>query len=169
MKKSFLPSLALVLAISVFLPAIYAQGGARKAPDPATVRDPDLEKDSMHNLEVARQYFKLRKAYVAALQRCEEVIAGNPTFAKIDEVLFIAGESSLNLAEGKGKQKPSAYVIHEANNKRTLTAEEFRENARNYLSQLINEHPQSPFRKQAEQDLQPLGGANPKVSESSKQ
>ena len=42
------------------------------------VRDPDLETDSHHNLEVARNYFKLKKAYVAALKRCEEIIAGNP-------------------------------------------------------------------------------------------
>ena len=78
-------------------PARVRAGRARNGPDPATIRDPELEKDSLHNLEVARQYFKLKKAYVAALRRCEEVIAGNPTFAKMDEVLFIAGESSLRL------------------------------------------------------------------------
>jgi sugar phosphate isomerase/epimerase len=79
-----------------------AQGGAKQGPE--VVRDPDMEKDSLHNLEVARQYFKLRKAYKASLARCEEIIAGNPTFSKIDEVLFIAGESSLRLSENKGKQ-----------------------------------------------------------------
>ena len=41
---------------------------------------------------------------MAALQRCEEIIAANPAFSRIDEVLFMAGESSLHLAEGKGKQ-----------------------------------------------------------------
>ena len=42
---------------------------------------------------------------MAAIKRCEEIDAGNPKFAKMDEVLFIAGESSLRLAENKGKQQ----------------------------------------------------------------
>ena len=80
---------------------------APRRPDPtsAVLRDADLEKDSLHNLEVARHYFKFKKAYVAAIKRCEEIDAGNPNFAKMDEVLFIAGESSLRLAENRGKQK----------------------------------------------------------------
>ena len=89
---------------------LLRQGTVRSGPDPSTLRDPDLEKDSLHNLEVARNYFKLKKAYVAALKRDEEIIAGNPTFTKIDEVLFIAGSSSLSLAENKGKQKSDLYV-----------------------------------------------------------
>ena len=88
-----------LLAVLLFVvlscaPGAYAQGGVRSGPDPSTLQDPDLEKDSLHNLEVARQYFKLRKAYVGALERCEEVLAGNPTFSKIDEVLYIAGSST---------------------------------------------------------------------------
>src|SRR5215510_9599408 len=102
MNKRILMVLGLGVLLSVSSVAL-AQGGAKKGPD--INRDPDMEKDSLHNLEVARQYFKLRKAYVAALQRCEEVLAGNQTFSKIDEVLFIAGQSSLNLSESKGKQK----------------------------------------------------------------
>ena len=118
----------------------------------------------MHNLDVARQYFKLKKAYVGSLNRCEEVIAGNPNFAKMDEILYMAGESGLFLAENKGKQKSSLYVITEGGNKRTLKPEEFRELARGYLSQIVNQYPQSQFRKQAEDDLQPLGGVKPKES-----
>src|SRR2546425_9858513 len=98
---------ALLLCVST---AGYSQGRVKSGPDPSTMRDPELEKDSLHNLEVARQYFKLKKAYVAALKRCEEVIAGNPNFAKMDEILFMAGESSLSLAANKGKQTPSLYV-----------------------------------------------------------
>ena len=94
----------LLLIILCFgVPSIYGQG-VRQGPDPATMRDPDLERDSYHNLEVAKNYFKLKKAYVAALKRCEEIIAGNPNFAKIDEVLLMAGQSSLWLADNKGKQ-----------------------------------------------------------------
>lgn len=150
---------AIVLLFSV---SAFAQGGAKKGPD--VNRDPDMEKEALHNLEVARQYFKLRKAYVAALQRCEEVLAGNPAFSKIDEVLFLAGQSSLNLAEAKGKQKPDQYVIHDGDKKLTLTAQEFRDKARDYLSQLYNDYPQSSFRSQAEDDLKALGGPKPKES-----
>src|SRR5438046_7829669 len=112
----------------VAVPGAHAQGGARQGP--RVMRDADLENDSLHNLEVARQYFKLRKAYVASLQRSEEVLAGNPAFSKIDEILFIAGASSLNLADARGKQKPGQYVVHEGDKKSTLTAQEFREKAR---------------------------------------
>jgi outer membrane protein assembly factor BamD (BamD/ComL family) len=138
------------LVLFVAAPLARAQGNAKQGPD--VVRDPDLEKDSLHNLEVARHYFKLKKAYVAALQRCEEIIAGNPVFSKIDEVLFMAGESSLRLAENKGKQASK------------VTSDKLREDARDYLSQLVNGYPDSSFRKQAEEDLKGLGGPKPKDS-----
>jgi hypothetical protein len=161
MKKFLLLAFLFVLALSCSATSIHAQGGVKSGPDSSTLRDPDLEKDSLHNLEVARNYFKLKKAYVAALKRCEEIIAGNPTFAKIDEALFIAGQSSLWLAEGKGKQQASQYVSFDGTNKRTLTPDQFREMGRDYLSQLINEYPESGFRKQAEDGLRPLGGPKP--------
>src|SRR5690348_18130899 len=108
MRKSFIWMMVLLAAMIIAVPAARAQG-VRQGPDPATLRDPDLERDSLHNLEVARNYFKLKKAYVASLRRCEEIIAGNPNFTKIEEVLWIAGESSLSLAEKKGKQSPDLY------------------------------------------------------------
>src|SRR5712691_11283049 len=104
MRKAFLPAVLVVFTILVCASGACAQGAAKTGPDPSTIRDPDLEKDSLHNLEVARHYFKRKKAYVAAIKRCEEIIAGNPNFAKMDEVLLIAGESSLWLAENRGKQ-----------------------------------------------------------------
>src|SRR5216684_8854608 len=156
MRKSILLFTLLVIAILVSGPAVYAQG-AKNGPDHATLRDPELEKDSLHNLEVARQYSKLKKAYVGSLKRCEEVIAGNPTFAKMDEVLLIAGQSSRLLAESKGKQSPDQYVVTEGGAKHTLKREEFREMARGYLTQLVKDYPQSQFRKQAEDDLQLIG------------
>ncbi len=160
MKKSCLILAILIVALMLAAPSTRAQSGAKQGPE--VVRDPDMEKDSLHNLEVAWQYFKLRKAYVAALQRCEEIIAGNPTFSKIDKALFIAGESNLYLSQGKGKQKPSLYVRHDGNEKRTLTAEEFRNDARDYLSQLVNGYPNSKFKDEAMQDLASLGGPKPK-------
>jgi hypothetical protein len=151
MRISFL---ILVIAATLFVvaPAAKAQG-VRTGPDQSTLRDPDLEKDSLHNLEVARNYFKLKKAYVAALKRCEEIIAGNPNFARIEEVLLMAGQSSLWLSENKGKQRPEQYVTFDGGEKRTLTADQFREMGREYLSKLIKDYPDGSFTKQAREEL----------------
>jgi outer membrane protein assembly factor BamD (BamD/ComL family) len=148
MKKFAIALVVILAAICVQASVACAQGAAKTGPDPSTVRDEDLEKDSLHNLEVARHYFKLKKAYVAAIKRCEEIDAGNPNFAKLDEVLFIAGESSLRLAENRGKQKT-----------KEKTAEQLRQDARVYLSRLVAGYPNSVFLKQAEEDLKGLGGA----------
>jgi outer membrane protein assembly factor BamD (BamD/ComL family) len=155
MKKFLTPILAITILIAVSS-FVFAQSGAKQQPQ--IQRDAEMEKDSLHNLEVARHYFKTRKAYVAALQRSEEIIAANPAFSRIDEALFMAGRSSLNLAEGKGKQKSSLYVIHEGETKKTLTAEQFRELARGFFTQLVNSYPESSFRGQAEDALRTLGG-----------
>ena len=147
MKKFFLAVLALSMALLVSAPNFYGQGAAKTGPTSAVLRDADLEKDSLHNLQVARHYFKLKKAYVAAIKRCEEIDAGNPNFARMDEVLFIAGESSLRLAENRGKQKA-----------KEKSAAELKQDARVYLSRLVADYPNSTFRQQAETDLQALGG-----------
>src|SRR5947207_12262124 len=120
-----------IFAFALFLSAgvCHAQGGAKQGPD--VLRDPDMEKDSLHNLDVARQYFKLKKAYKASLDRCEEILAGNPAFSKIDEVLLIAGESNLRLSEEKGKQKVKTEP------------DKLKASARDYLSQLVNNYPES--------------------------
>ena len=153
--RRFLLWTMVMVALVVAAPMTRAQG-VRQGPDPSTLRDPDLERDSLHNLEVARNYFKLKKAYVASLKRCEEIIAGNPNFAKIEEVLFMAGQSSLWLADKKGKQSPDLYVIFEDGKKRTLTSEQFREMGRDYLSKLVKDHPDSPFAKDAREQLAAL-------------
>ena len=162
--KKFCLIAIVVLAVSAMAPSIArAQGAAKQGPEVA--RDPDMEKDSLHNLEAARLYFKLRKAYVGSLQRCEEIIAGNPIFSKIDEVLYIAGKSNLYLSEGKGKQKPSLYKRTDGSAKPVnLTSDEFREEARAYLSQLVEGYPDSKFKAEALEDLKLLGGLKPKDS-----
>src|SRR5215471_13956830 len=162
MSKRFILSTLVMALVLCATASVFAQGGAKQGPDVS--RDPDLERESLHNLEVARQYFKLRKAYVGSLQRCEEVMAGNPAFSKIDEILYIAGASSLNLAEAKGKQKPDQYVLREGEKKTTLSPQEFRDKARDYLSQLVNDYPQSKFKDEALDDLKSLGGPKPKAS-----
>src|SRR6185312_4931393 len=149
-----------VFVLLISAPASYAQG-VRTGPDPATMRDPDLERDSYHNLDVARNYFKLKKAYVASLKRCEEIIAGNPNFAKIEEVLLMAGQSSIWLSQNKGKQKPDLYVSFEGGEKRTLTSEQFLEMGKQYLNKLIAESPNGEYAKQAQEELRALP-ASPK-------
>lgn len=166
MGKKLLPLAFLVFAMLVGAPVVSGQGKAKTGPDPSTIRDPDLEKDSLHNLEVARNYFKLKKAFVAALKRCEEIIAGNPNFARIDEALFMAGASSLFLAEKKGKQSPLLYVNFDGTAKRTLSADEFRELGREYLTRLVTDYPDSSFRKQAEENLAALGTPKEKTETS---
>lgn len=152
MKKTVLIVGMFVVLLICVAPEARAQGGAARGPDASTMRDEDLEKDSLHNLEVARQYFKLKKAYIASLKRTEEIIAGNPAFSKIDEVLYIAGMSSLYLSQNRGKQATKE------------PADKLREDARSYLSQLVNDYPDSLFRKQALNALKDLGGAVPKNS-----
>jgi hypothetical protein len=139
-------------AILVCAPTSLAQGGVRSGPDPSLIRDPELEKDSLHNLEVAKNYFKLKKAYKAALNRLEEVIAGHPTFSRIEEVYWMAGQASLWLAEGKGKQSS------------TLTPDELKAKAREYLSALVNDYPDGQYTKQALEALRTVGGPLPKQS-----
>ena len=155
MKLNILLLLALFV---VAVPSMQAQG-VRRGPDPATIRDPDLERDSQHNFEVAKNYFKLKKAYVASLKRCEEIIAGNPNFAKIEEVLLMAGQSSIWLSQNKGKQHPDLYVSFEGGEKRTLTSAQFLEMGRMYLNKLVSEYPDGSFAKQAQEELRALDDA----------
>ncbi|MDT4966237.1 MAG: Outer rane lipoprotein [Acidobacteriota bacterium] len=157
MKRITMMAGILVLALIGVASVGHAQGTAARGPDPSTLRDTDLEKDSYHNLEVAQQYFKLKKAYVASLKRSEEIIAGNPNFAKIDQALYIAGMSSFYLSQNRGKQKVT--VIPE---KERLSANQYREEARVHLSALANEHPDSSFSKLAADTLRELGGPLPK-------
>lgn len=148
MKKSFILGFALMLACMTAgnASAVGAQEKQDKSPTaPAVLRDPDLEKESKHNLEVARHYFRLKKAYRAAIARCEEIIAGDPTYSHIDEALYIAGMSSLRLSENRGKQAP------------TLPADKLRDDARDYLSRIVKDFPESKFRDEAETQLTSLG------------
>ena len=160
MKSKFLFVFLVLLVLSV-APSAFAQGGVKSGPDQSSLRDPDLERDSHHNLEVAKNYFKLKKAYVASLKRCEEIIAGNPNFEKIDEVLLMAGQSSLWLSQNKGKQKPEQYVSFDGGEKKTLTLEQFREMGVDYLNKLIKDYPESQYAKQAREELRALEAPKP--------
>ncbi len=140
----------------------FVAGGAARAQDTSKPANQDLEAnalpdelliaDAKKNLRAAQLYYA-RKAYVGALQRCEETMAVFQRFNKFDEVLYIAGMSSARLSRKEGKQSP------------TLAPEKYLILARQYLTQLVNEHPKSSFRKRAEEELRTIGAPAPQVSE----
>jgi outer membrane protein assembly factor BamD (BamD/ComL family) len=111
--------------------------------------DEMLVSDAKKNLKAAQLYYT-RKAYVGALQRCEETMAVFQRFDKFDEVLYIAGMSSARLSRKEGKQPLPAE----------MTSEKYLILARQYLAQLVSEHPKSSFRKRAEEELRSIGGAD---------
>src|SRR5829696_5807802 len=128
---------------------------AQRNIDQAIDRDPILEQDAKHNLDVAWQAFRLKKAYKGVLMRFEETFAAHPEFSKIDEFLYLAGMSSYYLAEGKGKQKVNAKSERE---KDKYAPTKLREDAVAYLSMLIEKNPQSQYRDEAEKTLTVLKG-----------
>jgi outer membrane protein assembly factor BamD (BamD/ComL family) len=149
MKRHFLTILISLAAIFV----IAGSASAQKQIAPQVLHDPILEADAKHNLEVANQYFKLKKAYVGSLKRCEEIIAAYPEFSHMDEVLFVAGMSSYYLADSKGKQKP---VLKTDDDKKKYDPAKLREDAVAYLGQLMEKFPQSPFFAEAQKTAQEL-------------
>ncbi len=149
MKKKFLIFAFIIFGFSAFGNQTFAQ----KQIEPPVVRDPLLEADATHNLEVANQYFKTKKAYKAVLMRFEETFAAYPDFSKMDEFLYLAGMSSFYLSNNKGKQKVDAKNEEEA---KKFAPEKMREEATAYLSQLIETYPQSRFKPDAEKTLTSL-------------
>jgi len=160
MKRLILTACGVALAFGVAAQARAQTGAVRSGADPAALRDVESEKAAKHELEVARHYFKNKKAYYAAFKRCEELAAGYPEFYKIDEVLYIAGMSSLYLSEGKGKQKPPDSTPEK---KEEFSPENMRATARDYLTRLVNDHPKSDFLKEAKEALALLGEEKPKA------
>lgn len=122
--------LSLILTLStVVAEAATFQGNVRRGPlEPP--RDPVLEKESRHNLEVARFYIK-KKKWMAARIRLQDIIAKNPNFAGIAEVYFLLGE------------------VYAKTNERDLAVELY--------SRVVEEFPQSEFAEKARARLQELG------------
>lgn len=151
--KNFL----LLLAFTLFL----FSGAARAQTDEVVKNenqvpiDTLLETDAKHNLNVAWQYFKLKKAYKAVLMRTEETLAAHPTFSKMDEVLYLAGMSSYYLAEGKGKQKIDLKVLSKEEQER-YAPKRLREDAIALLGQLVETFPESKYAGKARDTLKEL-------------
>src|SRR5688500_15555823 len=143
MKKYLLPLFAFLILLS-------GSAIAQRNIDPAIDRDPLLETDAKHNLDVAWQAFRLKKAYKGVLMRFEETFAAYPDFSKMDEFLYLAGMSSYYLSENKGKQKVNLKSEKE---KEKFAPAKLREDAVAYLSMLIEKNPQSQYRDEAEKIL----------------
>src|SRR5215203_818162 len=150
MKKYLLPIFAFLM---IFSGSVLAQRNVT----PAIDRDPILESDAKHNLEVARQAFLLKKAYKGVLMRFEETYAAYPTFSGIEEFLYMAGMSSYYLSQNKGKQKIDLKSDKE---KEKFAPTKLREDAKAYLSTLIEKNPETKYRDDAEKTLKLLETAN---------
>src|SRR5690606_35275944 len=121
-------------------------------------RDPLLETDAKHNLDVAWQAFgPARKAYKQVLLRFEETYAAYPTFSKIDEFLYLAGMSSYYLPKNEGKQKVNLKVAKE---RERYNPERLREDTVAYLSLLIEKNPETKYRSDADRVLKELNTEN---------
>lgn len=88
-------------------------------------RDPELEQQSRHSLEVARYYFYKRKPSKddkAGLERLNKAVEGrlqeildlNPTFGKADEVYFLLGEVYLRGSNFEDAAKSFNRVVKES-------------------------------------------------------
>lgn len=148
MKKAII-FFSFFVSIFAFSASVHAQRNIEQKLE----RDPILEADAKHNLEVARQYFKLKKAYKAVLDRFEETFAAYPEFSKMDEFLYYAGMSSYYLSENKGKQK---IDLKTERDKEKFAPERLRENAVAYLALIVEKYPQSSFKDDAEKTLKQL-------------
>ncbi len=149
MKKAFL-----IFSLFVCFAAFSATGFAQTPTQPMVQRDPVLEADASHNLEVAQNYYRTRKAYKAVLLRFEETFAAYPDYSKMDEFLYIAGMSSFYLSNNKGKQKINVGLTEDE--KKKYAPEKLREDATMYLTMLVEKYPQSKFKSDAEKTLKEL-------------
>jgi outer membrane protein assembly factor BamD (BamD/ComL family) len=149
MKRATIAFVFVVLAGLALSGSVSAQRNIEAAID----RDPILEQDAKHNLDVAWQSYRLKKAYKGVLMRFEETFAAYPEFSKMDEFLYLAGMSSYYLSENKGKQKVNLKLDKEKNK---FAPEKLREDAVAYLALLVEKHPQSQYRDEAEETLKTL-------------
>lgn len=147
MKQKFLALIFAVAAISICGGSAIAQRNVA----PTIDRDPLMEADAKHNLDVAWQAFiPLKKAYKQVIFRFEETYAAYPQFSKIDEFLYLAGMSSYYLSENKGKQKVD---LKNEKEKEKFAPAKLKEDALMYLSQLVEKHPDSKFVAEAKKTL----------------
>ena len=149
MKVKLLTLFIALAAITVFSSSAFAQRNVV----PAIDRDPVMEQDAKHNLDVAWNAFKLKKAYKGVLMRFEETYAAYPEYSKIDEFLYLAGMSSYYLSENKGKQKVDLKLEKE---KDKFAPEKLKADAIAYLSTVVDKYPDSKYVADAKKTLASL-------------
>jgi len=139
MKRTLFISIALVLLTTI---GTFAQRNVT----PAIDRDPLMETDAKHNLDVAWQSYKLKKAYKGVLMRFEETYAAYPEFSKIDEFLYLAGMSSYYLSINKGNQQVDLTLEKE---KEKFAPEKLKGDAAAYFWTIVEKYPQSQYKNEA--------------------
>lgn len=144
-----------ILLSSVFAAVVVLTGASSLSAQRniEIVTDPILEADAKHNLDVALQYYRLKKAYKSVVMRFEETLAAYPQFSKMDEFLYIAGMSSYYLSRNEGKQKVNLKIEKE---RKKYSPDKLREDAIAYFSMIIDTYPESKFREDAEKTLKEL-------------
>jgi outer membrane protein assembly factor BamD (BamD/ComL family) len=121
------------------LGGLYGQQGVGRG-SIATPHDPELEKQSIHSLEVAQYYYKRKptkndkesaeRLNKAVESRLMEIIDLNPNFSRMDEVYFLLGEVYKRTGDRDKQQE--------------------------YLNKLLKEFPDSQFAKDAKLQLDAL-------------
>lgn len=141
----------IIAVLFVALVVLSTSVVAQRNPTPAIDRDPLLEADAKHNLDVARQAFTpLKQAYKQVILRFEETYAAYPEFSQMDEFLYMAGMASYYLSENKGKQKVNLKVEKE---REKYDPAKLKEEAAAYLTMVVEKYPESKFRDDAEKNL----------------
>ena len=149
MKHKFLALIFTVAAIFI----VGSTANAQRNVSMAIERDPIMEADAKHNLDVAWNAYKLKKAYKGVLMRFEETYAAYPEFSKIDEFLYLAGMASYYLSEGKGNQKIDPKT---EKNPEKYEPSKLKEDAVAYLSIIVEKYPESKYRDDAQKALTEL-------------
>lgn len=135
----------LFFAFVVFI-LLASAATAQRNVTPVIDRDPVMEQDAKHNLDVAWQSYKLKKAYKGVLMRFEETYAAYPDFSKIDEFLYLAGMSSYYLSSNKGRQQVDLTLEKE---KEKFAPEKLKEDASAYFWTIVEKYPESKYKDEA--------------------
>ncbi len=141
--------LSLAFAILIFSVPTLAQRNI----EPAIERDPILETDALHNLDVAWQAFKPKRAYKQVLLRFEETYAAYPDFSRMEEFIYLAGMSSYYLSKNEGRQKVD---LKQERERERYEPAKLREEAQAYLATLLEKYPETKYRSEVERILKEL-------------
>ena len=122
--------LTMFLVLSMFAaPGWAAAQGSLQQQPLEMPRNPEMEREAKHNLDVAKFYMK-KKAYKPVTDRLLEILYVYPQFSRYDEVLSMLGEAFLKLDD--------------------------KAEAAKHYKELVDKFPESPFAKEAKKRLAEL-------------